>query len=218
MANNMREGKRKDRAESKTRKPKFGYYLIVTDTEETEANYLLGLRNSLPEGIQSNLVIKVIKTDTKHLVNKAEELRASHVHYSELWIVFDKDKVAAFDNIIKDAEARGVNVGWSNPCIEIWFGAYFGVMPTFIDSVSCCEGFGKKYMQKTQQEYNKSDKDIYRKLCQYGDEPMAIKLAKDKMKTSISNCIKIPSLICPGTTVNILVAKIKKASKDGDKQ
>ena len=40
-----RAGKRKDRNQRVgTRVPELGYYLIVTDTEETEKNYFEGLR------------------------------------------------------------------------------------------------------------------------------------------------------------------------------
>ena len=44
--------------------PHLGYYIIVTDTKETENNYLSGLRDSIPTELQRNLVIKVSKTDT----------------------------------------------------------------------------------------------------------------------------------------------------------
>jgi len=43
-----RSGKRKTREQlSKRRVPELGYYFIVTDTKETEQNYMLGLRDSI---------------------------------------------------------------------------------------------------------------------------------------------------------------------------
>lgn len=43
-----RAGKRKDRNQRVgTRVPELGYYLIVTDTKETEKNYFDGLRDRL---------------------------------------------------------------------------------------------------------------------------------------------------------------------------
>ena len=48
-----RNGKRKTRDQmTKRRVPKLGYYFIVTDTKETEQNYMLGLRE---EGFYLNL-------------------------------------------------------------------------------------------------------------------------------------------------------------------
>ena len=48
-SSDRRAGKRKDRNKRVgTRIPELGYYLIVTDTEETEKNYFEGLRDSIP--------------------------------------------------------------------------------------------------------------------------------------------------------------------------
>ena len=70
-----RNGNRKTREQlSKRRIPKLGYYFIVTDTKETEQNYMHGLRDSIPQELRGNLVIKVIKTKTKNLVEEALNL------------------------------------------------------------------------------------------------------------------------------------------------
>lgn len=64
MANLERNGSRKIRGQLfKQRIPKLGYYFIVTDTKETEQNYMFGLRNSIPPELQGKLVIKV---DVEH--------------------------------------------------------------------------------------------------------------------------------------------------------
>ena len=58
-----RNGKRKTREQlSKRRVPELGYYFIVTDTKETEQNYLLGLRDSIPKELQTS-VYKGYKQD-----------------------------------------------------------------------------------------------------------------------------------------------------------
>ena len=71
-----RAGKRKDRnARFATREPILGYYLIVTDTEETEKNYFEGLKNSIPSEIRDRIVIKVEKAKTTYnLVERTIEL------------------------------------------------------------------------------------------------------------------------------------------------
>ena len=72
MAHIERNGKRKTRDQlAKRRVPELGYYFIVTDTEETEQNYMYGLRDSIPEELQGKLVIKVIKTKSSDLVDEA---------------------------------------------------------------------------------------------------------------------------------------------------
>lgn len=61
MKGNQRDGNRKSRNESKKRTPKLGYYFIVTDTKETEKNYINGLRDSIPEELRSKLVVRLKK-------------------------------------------------------------------------------------------------------------------------------------------------------------
>lgn len=163
---------------------------------------------------QEKLVIKVVRSRTVDLVDKAISLAALNPQYSEVWIVFDRDQVKNFDNIISEALKRGMHVGWSNPCIEIWFHAYFGSMPMFQTSVSCCNGFEDCYEKKTEQKYLKSDMDIYRKLCLYGNEEKAIKIAIQRLKNQIKDGKDKPSEMISCTTVHELINEIK--SKLGD--
>ncbi|RKW57394.1 MAG: RloB domain-containing protein, partial [Lachnospiraceae bacterium] len=124
-----RAGKRKSRNQRVgTRIPELGYYLIVTDTEETEKNYFEGLRDSIPKELKNRLIIKVEKAKTVDLVEKALEFVSKDSQMRMPWIVFDRDEVKDFDKIIQDAERSGVMAGWSNPCFEIWMYAYFGEM------------------------------------------------------------------------------------------
>lgn len=206
----VRNGKRKTREQlSKRRIPELGYYFIVTDTKETEQNYMNGLRDSIPKELQGKLVIKVCKAKTIELVDEALSMASLQPQYGEPWIVFDRDQVKGFDQIISLAKENGINVGWSNPCIEIWFSTYFGAMPTYQDSVSCCCGFEDTYQQITGQEYRKSDPAIYSKLCCFGNEKQAFTIAELKFEEHLRNGTAKPSDMCPATTVHSLVEEIK---------
>lgn len=204
-----RSGKRKTREQlSNRRVPELGYYFIVTDTKETEQNYMLGLRDSIPKELQGKLVIKVCKTKTVALVSEALNMASLQPQYGETWIVFDRDRVKGFDQIISLATEKGIQVGWSNPCLEIWFGAYFGSMPSYSDSTSCCNGFSQRFTQITGQKYEKSDTAIYHKLYHHGNEKEAIDIADRKLAEHRRNCISKPSAMCPCTTVHVLVREI----------
>jgi hypothetical protein len=125
-----RVGKRKNRNQRVgTRIPELGYYLIVTDTEETEKNYFEGLRDSIPKELKDRLIIKVEKVKTADLLEKTLEFVSKDSQMRMPCIVFDRDEVRDFDKIIQEAEKSGVMAGWSNPCFEIWMYAYFGEMP-----------------------------------------------------------------------------------------
>ena len=211
-----RNGNRKTRDQAAGRRvPELGYYFIVTDTKETEQNYMLGLRDSIPKELQGKLVIKVVKTDTKNLVDEALNLASINPQFGEIWIVFDRDQVKDFDKIICQAHNRGISVGWTNPCIETWFNAYLGEMPNYQDSVSCCSGFSTAYKKATGHKYLKSDSQIYEKLNRFGNEQNAIALAMKKYAEHRANCKDKPSEMCPCTTIHRLVGEIKsKISKE----
>ena len=175
---NERTGKRRPRNQAfKRRVPELGYYLIVTDAEATEQNYIEGLKKAIPTELRERLVIKISESKTGALVEEARRLASHQALYSEPWIMFDRDLVQNFDQIIKTAQECGVRTAWSNPCIEIWFSAYFGTMPHYQNSTECCSGFGRNFQNKTGQKYQKNDREIYSKLCAFGDEKLAIETA-----------------------------------------
>ena len=111
--------------------------------------------------------------------------------------------------MIDQAASAGIRIGWTNPCIEEWFSAYFGAMPAYDGSVSCCDGFSQTFERKTRQKYVKSDPDIYEKLTRFGDENAAIHIAALKMQEHLLNGKNRPSQQSPGTTVHRLVEEIK---------
>lgn len=171
MAKKDRTGNRKPREQKKqSRPPELGYYLIVTDTEATERCFFTGLHQALPEEVRNKLVIKVVETKTRAMIDKCLELTAYEAQYRIPWIVFDRDQMRGFDHIIAEAKSKDIEVGWSNPCFEIWMYAYFGAMPAIQDSWTCCSEFGRVYENKTGQKYSKADEKMYGKLCMAGDE------------------------------------------------
>lgn len=206
-----RAGKRKDRNQRVgIRVPELGYYLIVTDTDETEKNYFEGLRDSIPPELKDRLIIKVEKAKTMDLVERALKIKEQDSQYRIPWIVFDRDQVKNFDEIIQTAEKNGVGAGWSNPCFEIWMYAYFGEMPAIMESYTCCDRFEEKFEKVTGQKYQKNDKDIYRKLVRHGNEENAIKIAEQHYKKCVDDNIKNPSEMWPSCRVQELVKEIRK--------
>lgn len=107
--------------------------------------------------------LKVVETKTRIMIDKCLELTAYEAQYRIPWIVFDRDQVQEFDEIIAEAESKGIQVGWSNPCFEIWLYAYLVSMPVIQDSWTCCSDFGRVYENKIGQKYFKADEKIYEK-------------------------------------------------------
>ena len=93
MAKGDRTGNRKTREQRRTIKvPELGYYLIVTDTEGTERCFFAGLHQSLSEEVRNKLVIKVVETKTRSMIDKCLELTVYEAQYRIPWIVFDREK------------------------------------------------------------------------------------------------------------------------------
>ena len=210
MSRDERKGARRDRAQRAFKRvPKLGYYVVVTDTTATERNYLYGFRDSIPSSLRDRLVIKVSNAPTHELIEKCLEISAIEPQYRKPWIVFDRDRVPDFDGIITEAEKHGVEVGWSNPCIEIWFQAYFGEMPTYQASTQCYEWFGKTFKDKTGQAYDKAAPDNFQKLCRYGNEEKAIEIAELKHRQQCDTYTK-PSDMLSTTTLHHLIGEIRE--------
>ena len=138
------------------------------------------------------------------------ELVGKESQYRIPWIVFDRDQVKGFDEIIWTAEKNGVHAGWSNPCFEIWMYAYFGEMPAIRESYTCCDRFADKFEKVIGQKYYKNDRDVYRKLIQYGDFEQAVVLAERSLKKCVEDGKKLPSEMWPACMVQRLVAEILK--------
>lgn len=213
MGRENRRGERRPRGGLQNQRiPELGYYIIVTDAKETEKNYLLGLLDTIPPCLKDKLVIKVFQASTQDLIAKCKELMSRDPQYRMPWIVFDRDRVPNFDNIIARAKSEGISVGWSNPCIEILFHAYFGNMPTILESARCCEHFATIFKQHTGMEYDKADTKILEKLRKYGDEIVAIEVARRRMHQWENSDVIRPSKMCPCSTLFELVSEIDKKS------
>lgn len=214
MAKNEHLGNRMLRSAREQRVPDLGYYLITTDTEETERNYINGLKDSLPDTLKGRIVIKIIdKLRTKNLISACEHDVKYNTQYCKPWIMFDRDQVPNFNQIIDEAKRRNIGAAWSNPCFEIWLEAYFGTMSNYQSSVACCQGFSSVFKNKTNRNYKKSDPDLYKILRDCGDESLAINIAEQKWHQCNQN-YELYSDMCPCTTVHKLIKEIRDAVRD----
>ena len=214
MAKTDRTGNRKKRESATRREPDLGYYIVMTDAKKTERNYLYGLRDSLPNELQGRIVIKVSTAETDELVETCKNQSSLEPQYGEPWIVFDRDRVIRFDEIVQSAYKENIRVGWSNPCIEIWFDAYFGQMHGYQDSTQCTHRFAETYERRTGIEYSKADEHIFNILNRYGNEDNAINVAERRLQAHIKSGVVKPSEMVPATTLHHLVDEIKHKTKE----
>lgn len=214
MARKDRTGNIKTRElRSKCHTPKAKYYLIVTDMNTSVYSYFTGFYNSLPEELKRKIAIKTVDTKAQDIVQKCHELVCYDVQCRIPWIIIDCSHVENYDQIVKRAEAVGINVAWSNPCFETWLFTYFGKNPNTQDPGTCCSEFENVYKNRTGQIYSKSDPDIYKRLCEFGDEEDALSISTQKHEHHTSRGKSLPSNMCPSTTVHKLVGEIRSKAK-----
>ena len=60
----------------------------------------------------------------KMIVEHALRLREDN-DYRQVWCVFDKDDFYDFDDALRLARQTGIQVGWSNQALELWFLLHF---------------------------------------------------------------------------------------------
>ncbi len=187
----------------------LGYYLIYTDGEKTEPNYFRGIKDSLSCEERRKIEIKTnVSKNADKLVEDCLSALANSPNYYQPWIVLDKDEEQRFDEIIKEAESKDIKVGWSNPCLELWFLAYFGKNPTNMDSRKCCSMFEKEYKKVIGKEYKKNDPDIYKKLKEYGNETRAVNVAEKRFNELVADGITKPSEMESATTLFQFIKEI----------
>ena len=163
------------------RTPNLGNYIIVTNTDCTETNYFNGLKDSLPLEVKNNIRVQIYDNiKSYNLIEYTNKLQIENPQFAKPFIVFDRDQEKEFNYIIKSAIKNDITPCWSNPCFEIWLYSYFDNIPNIDIPKKCCDEFSKIFQKFTTNEYNKNDKDLYKKLIKSGDEIEAIKRAKTK--------------------------------------
>ena len=210
MPNTSRNGGRQRR--STGWKPvQCEHYLVVTDAKGTEQHYLNGLKKSLPADQQNKLTIDVFQTnDPADFISECKRIQNIEPGYvNHTWIVFDYDERHEFDTIIRNAKKEGLSAGWSNPCIEVWFSAYFGELYQDTSSKCCQDKFEDDFRKHTKCTYEKGDEKIYERLAGNGDEMKAIERAERKYHEHKRNGITIPSMMCPCTSIHYLIKEIR---------
>ena len=198
------------RSERKKVLLKSGAYLIVTDAEKTEKYYFEGIKNRIPDSLKNDLQIKIYSNKAlSKIIDFAAEQRNKDERFRDIWLVFDRDEVKNFDRLIEKAKESKMNVGWSNPCFEIWLMSYFQNPKNINDSQKCCETFEKIFKENTDKNYEKSEEKIYNILCKKGDENKAIQRAREKYHQVRKEYSQLSKMIgC--TTVYKLVEELKK--------
>jgi RloB-like protein len=106
-------------------------FIIYCEGENTEPAYFSALKRILRYGlidIETNPVgapmttaeRAVERAKSEGLAKGSKKPKDSFAQYDQVWAVFDRDEHPKFDAAIALCDSKGVKVGRSNPCFELW--------------------------------------------------------------------------------------------------
>lgn len=202
------------------RKPRANSFLIVTEGKKTEPLYFKGLQKLIIEKIGGMIdVVEVPIIDiygegcsTGKLIEIAERIVCdAKILYQNIWVVFDKDDFADFDQAIKEGEDKGYKIAWSNQAFEYWLYLHFFYSDSALHRNDWVEKLDMIFKQYGLEDgrYQKNYENIYNLVDCYDGVNTAIKNAKRRMAEFDIEKNK-PSEFDPGTTVYELVGELKK--------
>lgn len=114
---------------------------IYCEGEATESNYLTHWfrkhRDTVVISIADHKATTPMQLVQRASAEKRDDLREQRKGkgdaFDEYWCVFDVDEHPYLAEALQTAEANGINVAVSNPCLELWFVLHFQDQLKWID-------------------------------------------------------------------------------------
>ncbi|MEH1839614.1 MAG: RloB family protein [Nostoc sp.] len=174
-------------------------FLIVCEGAKTEPNYFMSFR--VPKNVVK-IDVQGLGENPSKLVQSAKELNKQE-EYDQVWCVFDRNSwtIEDFNNAIKNAEAQGFQVAYSNEAFELWYVLHFEFLNTGIPR----SDYLKKLTSLSGRTYQKNSETIYDEL--FDKQAIAIKNAENLLKQYVPHTLAKDN---PSTTVHLLVQELNK--------
>lgn len=196
-------------------------YYIFCEGTKTEPNYFEGMKRQIErKGIYRNSVfinIEGIGEGTIRILDYAEKyIEKNKINEGEVWIIYDKDDFTeeSFNSVAAKIEQLNqnnaklkYNAAWSNQCIEYWFILHFDYYIADNERCFYIEYLNKKFKELGLTPYIKNDKEIFKKLEQYGDPDRAVRFAQKRL----NELEGVPDAkAVPATKVHLLYKQLRE--------
>lgn len=211
--------KRQKRAEKLARKRKVATrpvkvsFLIVCEGERTEPLYFKALITNEMSEIRE-VDIHGEGRGTVSLVKQAISIKnKSEKEFDRIWVVFDKDSFADFNDAIRLAAKNKIQCAWSNEAFELWYYLHFQYLDNGVSReqyIDMLEREFQRVLDSPDFRYEKKNPNIYLLLQKHGDESVAMRHAQ--RLRALYNCTNYASHK-PCTMVDVLVEELKNPEK-----
>lgn len=193
-------GRRSDRQDA------LPSFLIVCEGKKTEPHYFNGFRVPLSLAI---VHVEGFGITPPQLVEKALSLRNEGLDqrnpekYDQVWCVFDKDdwRDDEFNEVIEQAQSKGLRVAYSNQAFELWFLLHF----QYYDNPMHRNQYEAELSSLLGRPYRKNAADMYIRL--HAKQETAINNAQQLLDLYIP---RNPATDNPSTTVHWLVQELNR--------
>jgi hypothetical protein len=120
-----------DLRRGKAKRPPNRRFIIYREGESTEPAYFAALKRILryhlidietnPVGVPMTTAERAVtRARQEGLAKGSKKPTDSFVERDQVWAVFDRDEHPRFSDAVALCESKGVGVGRSNPCFELW--------------------------------------------------------------------------------------------------
>lgn len=191
--------------------PRPNSFLIVSEGEKTEPQYFDGLANYINRkyghsiSSEKPLITPIGQgRGTVRLVEAAAKIAArASIIYSQVWVVFDRDRFLDFDDAIILAKEKGFYPAWSNQSFEYWIYLHFN----YSDAALTESDWERKLDKLFENGYKKNDPNIFTVSTTCGNLRSAVNRAAmiEKLYPKDTK----PSQCDPCTTVHHLILALE---------
>ena len=148
--------------------------LIIGEGQQTEPNYLRGLRQA--EFVSENFSLIVKKGNG----GKREDIVADAVEhkevaerrgegFDEVWCIIDVESASEHASVVaaaKLARQHKITMCWSNPCFEIWLLSHFRRQGrSYADCDKVEVALTKEWRKLCERDYEKNDEYVYNRVA-----------------------------------------------------
>jgi hypothetical protein len=208
--------KKSDLQRRRAVRPANRRFIIYCEGQKTEPSYFGALKRLLNYrlidieivhvGVPMSTAERAVERAKREgLAKGSKKPKDSFAEQDQVWAVFDRDEHPNFEQAVKLCQSKGVGVGRSNPCFELWLILHI----TAHDAPADRHQLARR-LRELRPEYDPHGA----KICQWEELIPDVETAENRVATLLARreAEGVPHGP-PSTTVGLLTAAIREAAE-----